>query len=81
MDLWNFYQNDARLWFWTHTDEAEVRTESKKGFNNRTECIADAMKHGYRQSPPRPTGWAFSVRHEEVVHWASRLLGLEFWGE
>ena len=64
-DIWNFYQDDARLWCWTHTDEAEVRTVNKKGFISRTDCIADAMKHGYLERPATRNPWAFSVQHDE----------------
>jgi len=54
MDIWNFYQDDSHLWCWTHTDDAEVRSDSSNRFNSRTDCIVDAMKHGYLERPPLP---------------------------
>jgi hypothetical protein len=47
MDTWQFYQNDAGLWCWRHTAQTGISEESKQCFESRTDCIANAMNHGY----------------------------------
>jgi hypothetical protein len=59
MDTWQFFQNDVGLWCWKHVDPEGVLSENEKCFASRTDCIADAMKHGYlsehrRQAKPVP---------------------------
>ena len=46
MDTWQLYRNDAGLWCWRYTDADGISTE-RRWFESRTQCIADAMKHGY----------------------------------
>jgi hypothetical protein len=56
MDTWQFYQNEAGLWCWKHTSAAGHSTESEHCFESRTDCIANAMHHGYlARSSVRPT--------------------------
>ena len=50
MDTWQFYQNSVRLWCWRHTDENGLVREAPECFHRRTDCIADAMRHGYLPS-------------------------------
>ena len=47
MEKWYFYQNDVGLWCWRRTDPNGVVAEGAKCFESRTDCIADAMRHGY----------------------------------
>jgi hypothetical protein len=47
MDTWQFYQNDAGLWCWKHTAQTGISEESRLCFESRTDCIANAMSHGY----------------------------------
>jgi hypothetical protein len=53
MDTWLFYQNEAGLWCWKHTCPEGVSTDNKRCFASRTDCIVDAMKHGYLTYPSR----------------------------
>ena len=47
MDTWQFYQNDSGEWCWKHVTQNGFTLESKTCFGSRTDCIADAMRHGY----------------------------------
>lgn len=47
MDTWQFYQNEAGLWCWKHTASGGVSIEGEHCFESRTDCIANAMRHGY----------------------------------
>jgi hypothetical protein len=47
MDTWQFYQDDCGMWCWKHVDAAGLATQSERCFASRTDCIADAMRHGY----------------------------------
>ena len=47
MDTWQFYQNENGLWCWKHTASSGISTESQQCFESRTDCIANAMSHGY----------------------------------
>jgi hypothetical protein len=59
MDTWQFFQNDAGLWCWKRIDPEGVLSENGRCFDSRTDCIVDAMKHGYlsehaRRAKPVP---------------------------
>jgi hypothetical protein len=47
MDRWQFYQNDRGLWCWKHVTRDGETLEGKHCFDSRTDCIVDAMRHGY----------------------------------
>src|SRR5581483_9681796 len=47
MDTWQFYQNDSGEWCWKHVAENGFTVASDVCFKSRTDCIADAMRHGY----------------------------------
>ena len=68
MDTWQFYQNDKGEWCWKHVAQNGFMVESEMCFDSRTDCIADAMRHGYlarvatgayRYSVPAP--WRRSI--------------------
>jgi uncharacterized protein YegP (UPF0339 family) len=47
MDTWQFYLNKAGLWCWKHTASNGISAHSEQCFESRTDCIANAMRHGY----------------------------------
>jgi hypothetical protein len=47
MDTWQFYQNEEGLWCWKHTASGGAAMQSEHCFESRTDCIANAMRHGY----------------------------------
>jgi hypothetical protein len=47
MDMWQFYQNERGLWCWKHVALDGETREGKRCFDSRTDCIVDAMHHGY----------------------------------
>ena len=47
MDTWQFDQNDKAEWCWIHVAATGVETHGATSFGGRTDCIADAMRHGY----------------------------------
>jgi hypothetical protein len=47
MDTWQFFQNEAGLWCWKHMASGGTLTQSERCFESRTDCIANAMRHGY----------------------------------
>lgn len=47
MDTWQFYQNEKGEWCWKHVAATGFTLESDDCFDSRTDCIADAMRHGY----------------------------------
>jgi hypothetical protein len=51
MDTWQFFQNDHGDWCWKHTAENGFTVDSEICFPSRTDCIADAMRHGYLAAP------------------------------
>jgi hypothetical protein len=51
LDTWQFYQNEAGLWCWKHTASSGISTEGERCFESRTDCIANAMRHGYLSCP------------------------------
>jgi hypothetical protein len=53
MDMWQFYQDDRGLWCWKHVALDGETREGKHCFDSRTDCIVDAMRHGYLTAPDR----------------------------
>ena len=54
MDTWQFYQNENGAWCWKHVAGDGFVEKSESCFHSRTDCIADAMRHGYlAQGSPR----------------------------
>ena len=49
---WEFVQDSGRRWFWRQLNRDSQTTCSGQGFASRTDCIADAMSHGYLQCVP-----------------------------
>jgi hypothetical protein len=47
MDNWRFFQDALSLWAWQHTAPDGAVRVSAHSFSSRTDCIADAMRHGY----------------------------------
>ena len=49
---WEFLQDAARHWYWRFLKRDSQKERSARAFTSRTDCIADAMDHGYLQSTP-----------------------------
>jgi hypothetical protein len=49
-ESWDFYQDLQGLWRWLGVLHAGIR-RSRTGFGSRSDCIADAMRHGYLTMP------------------------------
>ena len=47
---WDFLQRYDESWIWRCVDRHEV-TESARNFAAFDECVEDAVRHGYVQSP------------------------------
>jgi|SRR5438128_834029 hypothetical protein len=47
MDNWRFFQSSLGYWLWQYTDAERVQRVSDRYFESRTECIADAFRHGF----------------------------------
>jgi hypothetical protein len=47
MDKWCFVQDAVGLWGWQYTPSLSRTEFSGQRFSSRTDCIADAMRHGY----------------------------------
>jgi hypothetical protein len=47
MDNWRFFQDALGLWLWQHSTSDGVVSPCSQSFRSRTDCIADAMRHGY----------------------------------
>lgn len=47
MDNWRFFQDALGLWAWQHTAVNGAVKVCAQAFSSRTDCIADAMRHGY----------------------------------
>jgi hypothetical protein len=43
---WEFLQDEQGKWYWRCISEP-ISAESDLRFESRTDCIADAMRHGY----------------------------------
>ena len=50
MDSWQFFRNEQCEWCWKHIAQNGFTLESDDCFDSRTDCIADAMRHGYLAS-------------------------------
>jgi hypothetical protein len=62
MEAWQFVQNRSRLWCWARLDhQGRVLVEGAQGFASRTDCIADAMRHGYLTQSSFAGGAPFAV--------------------
>jgi len=47
MDNWRFVQDALGLWAWQHTAANGAVRVCARAYSSRTDCIADAMRHGY----------------------------------
>jgi len=47
MDNWQFLQDALGYWGWQHTAPDGALTLCSQRYVSRTDCIADAMRHGY----------------------------------
>ena len=47
MDNWRFTQDVFGAWGWQHTVGDGTVSVCSQHFTSRTDCIADAMRHGY----------------------------------
>ena len=47
MDNWRFSQDAMGNWGWQHTARDGTVAQGAQRFSSRTDCIADAMRHGY----------------------------------
>ena len=45
--VWDFLQRYDESWIWRRADRHQV-TESARNFAVLEECVADAIRHGYR---------------------------------
>jgi hypothetical protein len=46
--VWDFFQHDDGRWGWRYEPrEKQTAAASTERFSTRSECIIDAMKHGY----------------------------------
>jgi hypothetical protein len=44
---WEFLQDRALRWYWRRLKRGDPTGRSQEVFSSRTDCIADAMTHGY----------------------------------
>lgn len=64
MDTWQFYQNEEADWCWKHVAGTGVRSLGETSFSSRTDCIADAMRHGYlARTTDAPANAGLGVAH------------------
>jgi hypothetical protein len=56
-EQWEFLQDSTREWYWRCLHRGSQSGRSAHSFTSRTDCIADAMEHGYLQS----TAWTASA--------------------
>ena len=55
MGQWQFFQDTAGRWCWRQSDaQGRLLQESHCVHASRTDCIAEAMRHGYLSRPFRP---------------------------
>jgi uncharacterized protein YegP (UPF0339 family) len=48
-DKWEFYKDGADEWRWRRTaTNGEVVGASHEGYVNRADCVANAVRHGYK---------------------------------
>lgn len=79
MEQWEFKSEHGGGWVWRRVGGAADCTSDRK-FDSRTDCIADAMRHGYLESAPvespqrrrnRHKGW-LGVVSAYVSHGAAK---------
>ena len=46
-ERWQFIEDAAGRWLWQHTAPDGSVRESLQRYGSRTDCIVDAMRHGY----------------------------------
>ncbi len=50
-DKWEFYKDEAGEWRWRRTARnGELVGASTEGYKNRSDCVANARRHGYTDS-------------------------------
>jgi hypothetical protein len=49
---WEFLQDRALCWYWRRLKRGKPAARSEEVFPSRTDCIADAMTHGYLGTIP-----------------------------
>ncbi|MEA3157467.1 MAG: hypothetical protein QOK44_5056 [Betaproteobacteria bacterium] len=49
---WDFFADKEGNWHWRSYRPAGAQAESRDSFESRTDCIADAMRHGYLAREP-----------------------------
>ena len=60
-EQWEFrYDHDDGRWYWCCFEDASI-TASPQSFASRTDCIADAIRHGYLALDPHR-----NARHEHA---------------
>ena len=69
METWQFLQQDETgLWCWWHTNSHGEVSRSERCFESRTDCIVDAMKHGYLDVaalPMSPASWLEQISRRQ----------------
>lgn len=49
MDKWEFYQDSSKLWRWRRTaSNGRIVGASTQGYVNKSDCIDNAKRNGYR---------------------------------
>lgn len=47
-DTWEFYTDSANLWRWRRTaSNGRIVGASTQGYVNKSDCIDNAIRHGY----------------------------------
>jgi uncharacterized protein YegP (UPF0339 family) len=47
-DKWDFYKDDNGKWRWRRTaSNGKIVGSSSQGYVNRSDCMDNAIKHGY----------------------------------
>ena len=49
---WEFLQDGSRRWYWRCLKRGSQSACAAHAFASRTDCIADAMEHGYLETTP-----------------------------
>ncbi|MFY0631186.1 MAG: DUF1508 domain-containing protein [Flavobacteriaceae bacterium] len=48
-DKWEFYQDSKKDWRWRRTaPNGRIVGASTQGYTNRTDCVDNARRHGYK---------------------------------
>lgn len=48
---WVFSRNSAGQWYWECRAQFHVLKQSRRSFNTRRDCVADAMRYGFVAGP------------------------------